>query len=359
MERMRYGKICALAAILLCLVLSGCDIDNSAENDMPNLDFIAYTGQDQYHWLAHKLYVDMETNEITMDSNVIFEIEDEHGWSDIIYPIAITDNLLVMRGEITGSADRPIKVCSREEYMGEYLIWNDEISLTYNPREESALLKDGDNILGMVDGLEYENMGLYPIAFFLDEGKLVILCERGDEEAKWDEKYPVSVIAAVADEQSKTYQIESMYTFENMFSSNLSKVKAPFRTWNATNAWANNETHSFYWNESTKIVNMNPYDGAFEIVLTENQVKERLPFLDANRESYEFFNGFCVQGDVYIAMFPNFNDISGIFAAMFRKNGEYMGTILCTENEIRLFNSDNEIVGSIEDDELKGLLAAY
>lgn len=103
---------------------------------------------------------------------------------------------------------------------------------------------------------------------------------------------------------------------------------------------------------------MDPYSGKYETVLTEEQVTEAMPFLDVQRESYEFFSDFSIQGNTYIAIFPAYNDLNGTYAAMFDRKGMFIGAILCTESEIRYIDQTDGEKASAFDEKLKGLLYA-
>ena len=83
-----------------------------------------------------------------------------------------------------------------------------------------------------------------------------------------------------------------------------------------------------------------------------------MPFLDAQRESYDFFTGFSVQDNVYITIFPNYNDVVGMYAALFDRDSKYLGCIRCTEREITYFNQEGKETDRIAEDTLKGLLYA-
>ena len=103
---------------------------------------------------------------------------------------------------------------------------------------------------------------------------------------------------------------------------------------------------------------MNPYTGEYETVIDEQQVKKDMPFIDTHRESYDFFTGFSVQENVYIALFPNYNDVYGTYAALYSDESKFLGCVLCTEASISYLNSDGEKMKEINNEKLRGLLYA-
>lgn len=348
-----------IAIVFVCLLCGGCGEGNNSANALPKLQLVTYTGEDAYHWDARKLEVNLADEKISVGENVIFQIFDEKGWSDCVFPIEMTDNLLVLRGETTKSEDRRTVICEREEYMGEYQIWNGEDVLTYNPKEKTATFERNGEDIAALENMQYDGIALYPIAFFVDDDdKLVIMCERGDEEALWNEHYPVSVVASKTDDLSKKYSISQTNSFEKLLEDDFSQMNLPYRTWFDVNVYADNETKSFLWNETQNIVKMNPYNSEYEIILTEKDVEENMKFLDTQKESYAFFNGFAVQEDVYIAMFPSYNDLAGTYAAFFNREGDFLGCVLCTESSITYLNKQGEETDKIEMDKLKGMLYA-
>lgn len=179
----------------------------------------------------------------------MFEITDEHGWSDNLFPIEMTDELLVLRTESTVETDRKTIISKREEYLGEYTIWNGNMSLSYDPQKRFAELKEDDETIGRIIDLTYKEIPLYPITFFVDEeNKIVLLCERGNEETEWTESYPVAVIASQDESEGGQYHIEKTQKFEHMFSDELSAVNAPYRSWFSRNTYADKGLKCFLWN---------------------------------------------------------------------------------------------------------------
>jgi hypothetical protein len=349
--------ISVMFIMLLSIGVFGCSAVDSEEKSLEELNFLVYAGDDQTHWQAKEGELDLQTQEVTVDDEVVYEVIDEHGWSDALYPMEFTDEWLVLRGESSVQPDRDYVICEREDYLGEYKIWNGRLSLTFDPKTKQSLIENGEEIVGTLDNLDYEGISLQPIAFFMDEDKkLVLLCERGSEATAWDDSYPVAVVASLRNSESKSYVIESMRPLENMFSEELSKMKAPYRTWFDTNVYADEKEACFYWNETRCIVKINPYNGAYEVILSEQDVKENMPYLDTTREGYGFFTGFAVQDDMYIVQFTNYNDVFGTYAALFDYKGELIGSLLCTESSLTYQGVDGETISEIKNDDLKGLL---
>lgn len=350
-------NICLIIIMLMGICFSGCDTVDSETEVFGELNFLAYTGDNQTHWQAKQCRLNLQTQQITMNDGVVFEITDEHGWSDILYPMEFTDDWLILRGESSVQPDRDYTICEREEYYGEYKIWNGRFSLTFNPKTQFAAIQNDKDTIGTLDDLEYDGIALQPMAFFIDEDKkLVLLCERGDEETAWDDCYPVAVVASLKPSGGTNYAIESMCPLGNMFSEELSKMKAPYRTWFNINVCADEKESCFYWNETRNIVKINPYSGVYEVVLKEQDVKENMPHLDTTRESYDFFTGFAVQDDMYIAQFPNYNDVYGTYVVLFDHKWNFLGSLLCTESSLAYQGFDGENIREIQNDDLKGLL---
>ena len=350
-------NICLIIIMLLGLCISGCAVVDSETEVLGQLNFLTYIGDNQTHWQAKQCSLNLQTQQITMNDGVVFEIIDEHGWSDILYPIEFTEDWLVLRGESSAQPDRDYTICEREEYFDEYKIWNGRFSLTFNPKTQFAVIQNDKDTTGTLGDLEYDGITLHPIAFFIDEDKkLVLLCERGDEETAWDDCYPVAVVATRKPSGETNYVIESICPLDNMFSEELNKMKAPYRSWFNINVYADAKSACFYWNETRNIVKINPYSGVYEVVLKEQDVKDNMPHLDTMRESYDFFTGFAVQDDMYIAQFQNFNDVYGTYAVMFNHDMDFLGSLLCTESSIIYRNSDGEIINEMPHDNLKGLM---
>lgn len=352
-----------IAAILLlgifCGMFFGCSReDNVSAENASKVELVTYTGENQNEWAAHEMNFDFQAKKLEIKPGTIFKIEDKNGWSDALYPMAMTDDLLVLRTDSTVKPDRNYIVYEKEGYMEEYQIWNKQLSISYEPKNFCVTLKNDDDIIGTVDSMQEDGIGLHPIAFFLDdENNLVMMCERGNEETPWNEHYPVSVIASL-DTKTQKFSIVKQYSYDGMFGSTLSAMKMPSRTWFSENTYADDTSKTFFWNETRSIVQINPYTGKYEIVLDEKLIEKNMPFLDAQRESYDFFTAFSVQDNVYITIFPDYNDVVGMYAALFNREGKYLGCIRCTESEVTYFNQEGKETDRIEDDTLKGLLYA-
>ena len=73
-----------------------------------------------------------------------------------------------------------------------------------------------------------------------------------------------------------------------------------------------------------------------------------MPDLDTHREFAAFFTGFARQGDRYFAIFPAYNDLPGMYAAIFTTDGTYDGALFCSDTGLTLYDRANNAVQTLE-----------
>lgn len=143
-----------------------------------------------------------------------------------------------------------------------------------------------------------------------------------------------------------------------MFSDELNKLRMPASYSFGTNVYIDSERSSFFWNETNSIVELNPYDGRFRIVMNEEKVGKNMPFIDRYRECYAFFDSFNNQKGLYIESFPNFNNIAGTVMAIYDSDQNFLGNIICTEDHISFSDDENRELSRFDDANLLPLIYA-
>lgn len=336
--------VCVILVGMMTGTLSGCAMQ--ADTGAPTVEMLAYTKGNGDSWCARELSIDLTKEEITLNEGILYEIKNEYGWSNEIFPVNILPGLFVLRGESVLQSQREYVVSAKENEL-----WSQGYKLEYEPDTLQAVITENDQIVGVLDHLEYKNMVLIPMAFFMDQDEnLVVMCQRGDEETAWNDVYPVSLVAERKNKDSSTFVIRQAFSYDDMFNETLSKMQMPFYTWFSTNIYGNAQCGAFFWNEGRSIVRINPYDGSYNVILNEERLKADMPLLDTYRESYEFFSGFSCQNGIYITVFPNYNNVSGTYAAFYNEENQFLGSVLCTEGEsVSYCDGHNEERCRIED----------
>jgi hypothetical protein len=321
------------------------DIDNNAVNN-PTVDLVIYLGDDGDEISAHVLLINIADKKIIFLQEEVFKASGETGWLDRIYPLSLSGRSLVL-------PHTPV-----EKPMMEYSIATDgevyfkDYILVYDDEQSIAEISKGDLSVATLL-LTLDRTHLVPQAFFIDdENKISVLCNTvGDT---FDKVNPMSLVYAV---KNGAFELETTNDHASIFDDyQLSKINLPNNTRLETNIHGNAQSKTFLWNEGANIVEINPYDGTVSIVLTVGKIKDDMPSLDTHREFYEFFTGAGYQNGVYIAKFPNYNNLSGTIAVFYCITGEFIGSILCTGKSISLLDKDNNEIDRIENTMLMPLL---
>ena len=321
------------AFILLCGG-SGCIRNSSSDDNNGNvaaIDLVVYQADAVGDISAHKLSVNVVDSSIELSPEVLFKVSGDMGWQDRIFPLSFSGKSLVL-------PYAPIELPATENTVAmEGELHSAGYVLTYDREQSTATILKGDTDIAAI-ALTPDDMQLIPQAFFVDdEGKIAVLCNTEGET--FDKVNPVSLLYT---KKSDVFQLEKTSDYSSIFDEyDLSKINMPNYVTIDTNIYGNPQSKNFLWNEGANIVELNPYNGTVRVVLTVSKIKTDMPNLDTHRESYGFFTGLGYQNGIYIANFPNYNNLSGTISVFYSKAGEFLGSVLCTENYISVSNKDN------------------
>lgn len=322
-----------LFAFLLLCWGSGCTRTSSSDDNNGNaavIDLVVYLADDVGDISAHKLSVDVLESSIELSPEVLFKVSGETGWQDRIFPLSFSNKSLVLPyAPMEHAMEYTVAVESELRSAG-YV-------LTYDREQSTATIRKGDTDIATI-ALTLDDVQLIPQAFFVDdESKIAVLCNTEGET--FDKVNPVSLLYI---KKSDMFKLEKTSEYSSIFDKyNLSKINMPSYVTIDTNIYGNPQSKTFLWNEGANIVELNPYTGTVRVVLTVSKIETDMPNLDTHRDFYGFFTGLGYQNGIYIANFPNYNNLSGTISVFYSKAGEFLGSVLCTENYISVSNKDN------------------
>lgn len=333
------------ASMLLC-ILSGCTrLPSSEENFV--IDLVAYLDYDDSSFGAYILSLDISESTFDLSQDVLFRISGEMGWLSI-YPLSFSDKSLVLPYAPVGEPE--IEYTVVDEY--EQYLYSEDYVLIYDDENSWAEVRKNNQVVAELS-LTSDDMHFTPHAFFVDdEGRIALLCNTIGNT--FDKVNPFTMIYT---KDNESYQIEMINNHTSIFDDYvLSKVNMPNCTGLETNVYGNAQSKTFLWNESANIVEINPYDGSVNVRITVDKINEDMPNLDTHREFYEFFTGVGYQNGVYLAKFPNYNNLAGTIVALYNSNGDFLGSVLCTEDSVSLLSEDNTEVDCVENTMIKPVL---
>ena len=322
-----------LFTLMFLCVGSGCVKNSSSYENNANvavINLVVYLTDAAGEISAHKLSVNVSDSYIELSPEVLFKVSGDLGWQNRIYPLSFSSGLLVLPYE-------PIEPPVMEYTVAmEGVLHSAGYVLTYDREQSTATIRKGDTDIAVI-ALTLGDTQLIPQAFFVDdEGKIAVLCNTEGET--FDKVNPVSMLFT---KKGDVFQLEKTSDYSSIFDEfDLSKINMPNYVTIDTNIYGNPQSKTFLWNEGANIVELNPYNGTIRVVLTVSKIKTDMPNLDTHRDFYGFFTGLGYQNGIYIAGFPNYNNLPGTISVFYNKAGEFLGSVLCTENYISVSNKD-------------------
>lgn len=329
-----------LLATMIVLCVGGCSTENSATTQTEQPKQLIVFKVDGENVSAFELNIDLNKCSLALSTDAIYKISDSSRLeSSRIFPQYMSSSNLVLRETPVNSKYNTVNISSDNKtlYFEEYILQFDNENFSFQISE------NGESICKDVT-LIHNDKKLIPTSFFIDKnGKIAILCMTS---ASLIDTEMVSVLYA---KNGESYSLEKVYEYSTIWEEyDLSKVGCPNYMSNSTNVFPNPAQSTFLYNETSKLMNISPYDGSVACVLDEGNVTSDMPYLDVNREFYSFFSGVGYQDGYYVATFPAFNSLAGTYAVIYSVAGKYMGCVLCESDSITLYNEENKEIVKME-----------
>ena len=357
--------ICILLAVSIFVLLAGCYMN---QGEMFEINLLVFSSDDENTVGAYKLEVNLADYEMELSQKPIYQYQKNPEFGiidrDSIYPLILTESNTVFRAEPFKSLREPYLVLKmQEEYESDKdfftsfkQLWSGDYSMDYiaDKVEENYIIKKNGKKIGYLTLEVIDEERFEPQAFFLDDDeKLVMLCTRSRGIAAIN-SYPISFIASK--DIDGRFAIEEKYSYEKIFGEKLSVIHQPLSLGSIENVYADVVSRSFFWNESRNIVRLNPYDGSHTVIVDTQNILRDMPMLDLRRESYGFFWSYGCQSEINILIFPSDNGVSGMLAAFYTDEGEFLGKVLVGEGSAVCYDKDNNEKSRIDVPELESTL---
>lgn len=324
--------------LVLLFSLSSCSPDNNSSetrsfdqlqsNERTLTLIIFQQGEDQIS--AFKVLAGIEQSSFYMESKPVFQFSSTNIGHSRIFPLYMSEQALILREAPMSSTYPNYKIAEANKlYFEEYVFTFDTKTFTGRLYQNETFICD--------ISLSHNDVNLLPKSFFItDDGTMAMICMTSATLTN-TEMVTLWYSGIEHDPELEKYQ-EYPSIWEDF---NLSKVNCPSGNANVMASAANRE---FLYNEGRNLIAISPYRGTAQSIVNETRIKADLPFLDTHRESYNFFYGFSYQQGYYMATFPDYNNVPGVYAVLYDLNGEYCGGFLCAEKcVIRLDKNNNEL----------------
>lgn len=350
--------ITLLLTVASVFLLLGCSKGN-ANNHVSNTEnvsrnsqfesFLVYTGEDDKHWDAHYLGIDLDGYDISMDDEIAFSIYDENEWTDNIYPIQMYNKQIILRNQPREIFSSNIEVSGNDNQI---MVGTNY--LNYDRTEKCASVYERKSLLGIIEDLEFNGYSLNPLSFFIDtDGKLILACSLDSEEVEMSEliEFPLIVISASNNEGE--YAIETMQVVSDLYNEALSVLQMPNNNQLIPNIFADSIRKKFYWREGRNIVEIDPYLGSFKVILKWDDMSKSFAESNFISEGYSKFVQYGRYKDINIVCFEDYSNGEGLRTVFINDSGSTICSVLISRGLITIYNKDNQMMSQLENDKLK------
>lgn len=340
--------VSSLLLLILSLCLCACHGTTPAgQNTAVKVNLVAHAHHEDGSVSGHLVSVDLETKTLTCSQDALFTVPGGDDWISQISPVFLSTQKIVLPVD---PIEPPALPCTVERKMD--TLYNKDNTLTYSEEAKTAQLHRGSQETVVLD-MTVDGQFVTPQAFFVKEnGDVAVLANTNG--ITYDLVYPVTLYYR---QSGEGLVLEKTASFQALFEDEtFSKINQPHYVPASSNIYGNAETGTFLWNETNKLVALNPTDGTHQVILTDQQVAQALPEIDMHREQMEFFSDVSYQNGIYLAEFPNYNGVTGTSIVFCQANGSYLGRVFCTEAALVLENATGEEVARIDNANLTGTL---
>ena len=309
------------------------DTKTAIDNYEYDITLLVYINEDGNNWEARRLYIDLDKDGMNLDKDALFSIYSSNGYTESIYPVDVTKDFLVLNCKSSCDPQTKYIVDNKDNDL-----WCRYDLLEYDQITDKATIYSSDKKIGQINDLIYENTKLVPVAFFVKDNRLEMLCNRAGEDMPsiWDD--PLISVSAIIDGGECVER--KMQSYRNMFSEDISVIQIPF--YNGTdNVIGVNETGKFYWNEGRSVIEIDPETGEYKTILTEQMIASDMPDINTEREGYGFFQRVGWQNNLFILTFQDFNNQEGTYLAIYDEDCHFVGRVLTSNGSIILSDKNN------------------
>lgn len=327
-----------LLTISMGLSLVACSANETSEPQNQTQKVVLFTSEsDSVN--AYELTVDFQNSNLSLAQEPIYTLSGtEMLGKERIQPQFMSSKTLILREKPANSTYNTDCVSQDRNTL-----YYEDYTLKLNPEDSTFVLYKGNESISEPISLTYDDMAVIPSSFFVDEEEKIAIL--GMTSTTSEEAEMVSLLYHKKDEK---YEIKKKGKFSGIWQAyDLSKDLCLNSLADGTNVTVSAEGN-FLYNETKTLFTISPYDGRVKNVLNEEKIAENMPFLDTQRDSYSFFSSFSSQSGSYIVTFPAFNATEGTYAAFYLHTGEYVGYLLCSNDEIILADKDNHEIAKIE-----------
>ena len=289
---------------------------------------------------AFPLTVDTGKHTLTLDSKALYRLTPPDNSTSSFVPLLQTEKRLVLRTQpaaMPETADVMLADPNALYHAADTLLQGSD-------GQTWSLFSGGELLFGDLT-FTWNGKRVMPACFFRDDaGQLNLIGMTEDSLIDTE-----LVTMQFAPQENGAMALVKSDAYPSIWDNyDVSKVECPRYTATDANVTADAAHGLFLYREGSKLLAISPTDAAVAWTLSEADVTAAMPDLDTHREFAAFFTGFARQGDRYFAIFPAYNDLPGMYAAIFTTDGTYDGALFCSDTGLTLYDRANNAVQTLE-----------
>lgn len=289
---------------------------------------------------AFPLTVDAKQHTLTLDSEALYRLTPPDNSTSSIVPLLQTEKRLVLRTQPAAMPEAMDVVLADPNALYHAA----DTLLQGSDGQTWSLFSGGELLFGDLT-FTWNGKRVMPACFFRDDaGQLNLIGMT--EDSLIDTELVTMQFAPQANGAMALVKSDAYPSIWDNY--DVSKVECPRYTATDANVTADAAHGLFLYREGSKLLAISPADAAVAWTLSEADVTAAMPDLDTHREFAAFFTGFARQGDRYFAIFPAYNDLPGMYAAIFTTDGTYDGALFCSDTKLTLYDRANNAVQTLE-----------
>lgn len=313
-----------------------------SEQELQPLNIIFYSQKDD-KLEAFQSNIDLEKGKISLSSDPLYTMTGHSTWSDVVPRFMSKNNLVLLNKPLSTVYDR---VFIYEGDMSTFdTIYYEDYTLKYYKKKNTSEIAKKGKVLYENISMQFHGKNILPECFYVNQdGDIAVI-------GILDTSLPdTEIVTILFEADNGRLTVKKILEYPEIWDQyRLSKVQSPNTVKGFGNVCANPQKGTFIYNETTKIMELSPFDGKISCVISEEDVKSSIPTLDTRRPGYSFFgnSGLGFQNGYYIATFRAYNEVQGVYTVFFKSDGEYGGCILCQSDKITLYDNKGSILDSL------------
>lgn len=206
--------------------------------------------------------------------------------------------------------------------------------LSPSDQEGIYLLSDERGTLNRIDISEFEDIRLLSMSVDIQHTKVYICFQNS------------TTIYILSTDISTDLTTSSIIVLDDLLeAAEIEKPLYPYHTKGYMNIYGCEQ--GFLFNEGANVYIISPETQEINLLFSEKDIINPLPYFDSYREGYNFIYDCFYQNGFYLISFPTLNELPGQYIVIYTKDSVYYGYIKITESALSMYDKDNRLIEEI------------